>query len=109
MVWVGLYGRLKQQHCIRDISLRQPLQSLLEGIRVVSERVLFIEFVLLRRPTKGKGMILCSAIASPLDYSKSTLHFALWQTCSFRHQLDFRLHTFYTTNTIMLVNGFVKT
>ena len=38
---------------------------------------------------KGKDMFLYSAVSSLLDRSKRfTLH-TLWQTCSFRHQLDF--------------------
>ena len=33
-----------------------------------------------------KGMFLYSAVSSPLDRSK---HFTPWQTCSFRHQVEF--------------------
>ena len=38
---------------------------------------------------KGKDMVLYSAVSSPSDRAQSTLHFTPWQTCSFRHQVDF--------------------
>ena len=39
--------------------------------------------------SKGKGMFLYSAVSSLLDRSKRFTLFLPWQTCSFRHQLDF--------------------
>ena len=38
---------------------------------------------------KGTGMFLDSAVSSPLDRSERLTLFLPWQTCSFRHQLDF--------------------
>ena len=37
--------------------------------------------------TYSKGMVLYSAVSSPLDRSKRFTLFLSWQTCSFRHQL----------------------
>ena len=37
----------------------------------------------------GKGMILYSAVSSPLDNSKRFTLFLPWQTCSFRHEQGF--------------------
>ena len=56
---------------------------------------------------KGKGTFLYSAVSSPLDRSQLFTLFLPWQTCSFRHQLDFSskhfshaaiTHEFWTNN-----------
>ena len=39
--------------------------------------------------TMSKCMFLYSAVSSQLDHSKRFTLFLPWQTCSFRHQLDF--------------------
>ena len=59
--------------------------SVIGFLLTIDHRTIDHAFVLFPR----KRLFLYSAVSSPLDRSKRFTLFIPWQTCSFRHQLDF--------------------